>query len=531
MNVVSQPYPQDYISETLRKSAWGNESLGLYPHEGIHSDWEKIIRNVAGQFGSQQREELVGILNSQLGEGGSASQRENLHRLKQENTFFVVTGQQIHLGLGPMYVIYKIASAIILCNDLNHRFSDKHFIPLFWMATEDHDVAEINHVDLFGDRFTCDIEWKTGVGGIPTQDLGGLWDWMRQKFQRDPAALERTENLAKLYQSENQTLSKATAQWVSELFADFGLLVLDPNVAALKRRAIKIFEADLFDTTVFDALAEQSAELKSHKITAPAHYRECNLFWIDAHRRERIAKGVDGFVLVDSGEKLENNAMRDILANQPERLSPNVLLRPLYQQAILPSVAYVAGPTEYIYWLQTTKVFARLGLVAPALIHRMGGVVVSASQNKKLNQMGLTPQELFLDLSDLKSMMVERLAGDSALDIVNEKIEAGVKEYLEVLYQWKSDLLSDAKKQLDTFLKVQRKTTDEAISKFLASKLSDELYNSVIGMQNDTFCLTNPQERRVFFLQYLLGDQTDWLDVVCGSKRYDSEYAFWIISP
>ena len=236
-------------------------------------------------------------------------------------------------------------------------------------------------------------------------------------------------------------------------------------------------------------------------------------------------------MLLDSGEKLENNAMRDILANQPERLSPNVLLRPMYQQAILPSVAYVAGPTEYIYWLQTTKVFARLGLVAPALIHRMGGVVVSASQNKKLNQMGLTPQELFLDLSDLKSMMVERLAGDSALDIVNEKIEAGVKEYLEVLYQWKSDLLSDAKKQLDTFLKVQRKTTDEAISKFLASKLSNELWNSVIGMQNDMFCLTNPQERRVFFLQYLLGNQTDWLDVVCGSKRYDSEYAFWIISP
>ena len=530
MNVVSQPYPQDYISETLRKSAWGNESLGLYPHEGIHSEWQAIISDVAGHFGVEQREELVGILNSQLGEGGSASQRENLDRLKQINTFVVVTGQQIHLGLGPMYVIYKIASAIVLCNDLNHRFSDKHFVPLFWMATEDHDVAEINHVDLFGDRFTCDIDWKTGVGGIPTQDLDGLWDWMRQKFQRDPAALERIENLARLYQSENQTLSTATAQWVSELFADFGLLVLDPNVAALKRRAIKIFEADLFDTSIFDAFAEQSAELKSHKITAPAHYRECNSFWIDAHRRERIAKDVDGFVLVDSGEKLDNNAMRDILANQPERISPNVLLRPLYQQAILPSVAYVAGPTEYIYWLQTTKAFAQLGLVAPALIHRMGGVVVSASQNKKLIQMGLTPQELFLDLSDLKSMLVERLAGNSALDIVNDKIEAGVKEYLEVLYQWKSDLLGDTKKQLDALLKVQRKTTDEAISKFLASKLSDEIWNSIIGMQNDTFSRMDPQERRVHFLQYVLSNQSGWLNDVCKIQTYESESAFWIVN-
>jgi bacillithiol biosynthesis cysteine-adding enzyme BshC len=529
VNVVGQPYPKDHISETLRKSAWGREPLGLYPHEGIHSDWQAIISDVAHHFGAEQREELVGILNSQLGEGGSASQRENLDRLKQENTFVVVTGQQIHLGLGPMYVIYKIASAIVLCNDLNHRFSDKHFVPLFWMATEDHDVAEINHVDLFGDRYTCDIDWKTGVGGIPTQDLGGLWDWMRQKFQRDPAALERIENLARLYQSENQTLSKATAQWVSELFADFGLLVLDPNVAALKRRAIKIFEADLFDTSIFDAFAEQSGELKSHKISAPAHYRECNLFWIDAHRRERIAKDVDGFVLVDSGEKLDNNAMRDVLANQPERLSPNVLLRPLYQQAILPSVAYVAGPTEYIYWLQTSKAFAHLKTPTPALIHRMGGVVVSASQNKKLNQMGLTPQELFLDLSDLKSMLVERLSGNSALNIVNDKLESGMQEYLQILYQWKSDLLGDTKKQLDAFLKVQRKTTDEAISKFLASKLSDELWNSVIGMQNDTFCLTNPQERRLFFLQYLLSGQYHWLTDICIGQTYDSESAFWII--
>ena len=86
MNVVGQPYPKDHISETLRKSAWGREPLGLYPHEGIHSDWQAIISDVAHHFGAEQREELVGILNSQLGEGGSASQRENLQRLKQENT-------------------------------------------------------------------------------------------------------------------------------------------------------------------------------------------------------------------------------------------------------------------------------------------------------------------------------------------------------------------------------------------------------------------------------------------------------------
>jgi hypothetical protein len=160
----------------------------------------------------------------------------------------------------------------------------------------------------------------------------------------------------------------------------------------------------------------------------------------------------------------------------------------------------------------------------------MGGVVVSASQNKKLNQMGLTPQELFLDVSDLKSMLVERLAGNSVLDFVNDKIESGMQEYLQILYQWKSDLLVDAKKQSEAFLKVHRKTTDEAISRYLASKLSNDAWNSVIGMQNDTFSVTKPQERRIFFLQYLLGNQAAWLADICEGDIYDSESAFWIIN-
>ena len=143
MNVLTHSYPKDYISETLRKSAWSSDPLGLYPHEGIHSNWESITSSVSSQFGEEQRAELVEIILSQMGEAVSASQRENLESLKKDNTFLAVTGQQIHLGLGPMYVIYKIASAIVLCNDLKRKFTDKNFVPLFWMATEDHDVAEI----------------------------------------------------------------------------------------------------------------------------------------------------------------------------------------------------------------------------------------------------------------------------------------------------------------------------------------------------------------------------------------------------
>ncbi len=530
MNVVSQSYPNNFISSTLRNSAWDGKPLGLYPFEGIHSDWQAVIEKVSNNFGSEQRQELADIILSQLANDGSTSQLENINRIKQENAFLVVTGQQIHLGLGPIYVIYKIASAIILCNDLNDRYPEKQFIPLFWMATEDHDVAEINHIDLFGDRFTYDIDWKTGVGTLPTYEMAALWDWMKLKFQRFPQALQRMEELKEIYQAKNQTLSTATAKWVSELFAAFGLLVLDPNVAALKNRAQRIFMSDLFDDVLHTKFTAQSRLLKNENIAVTAHARECNLFWMDAHRRERIAKVEDGFVLVDSGEKLDCIAMRQALEKQPERFSPNVLLRPLYQQAILPAIAYIAGPTEYLYWLQTTQAFVQLNLPEPALIHRMGGVIVTDNQNKKLARLGLSSKDMFLDIRALKMSLMQRLTDNNELELLQQNIDNGIADYLQVLYNWKSELLIDAKKQADVFLKARRKITDAAISDYLNAQFSDSGWNTVLAIQEDTFSVGFPQERKDFFLQYFLNGQTDWLHVLCNQRKYDGNSAFWFIT-
>lgn len=530
MTVSAQSYPQGFISETLRKSAWSPQDLGLYLNEGVSSDWNQIMQSVAAQFSEDQRLELISVLQSQMGENLSQSQKSNLRRLQENSTYFVVTGQQIHLGLGPMYVIYKICSAIVLCNDLNQRYTDNHFVPLFWMATEDHDVEEINHVDLFGQRFTCDIQWKTGVGTLPTQGFDELWHWMRQKFERNEDALERLEHCMAFYHGEGRNLSMATAHWVSEFFADFGLLILDPSEARLKKRAKSIFAKDLFENTFLEAFSAQSDILKLHDIEPPAHFRACNVFWMDADRRERVVKQGNDFGLVDSNRKITRAEMQTILEAEPERISPNVLLRPLYQQAILPAVAYVAGPTEYLYWLQTTQAFVKSGIAPPALIHRMGGIVINATQQKKLNQIDVKPHELFNDASDLRTMLVQRLSGDNALQSAQAKIEEGIKEYLEVLYQWKNGSLVDVKKQSESFLKSQRKSTDEAINQYLSSKFSEASWNSITHLQNDTFSLKNPQERRLNFIQYYLEGKTQWLSEICHFSAYSPEQAFWYIT-
>ena len=126
-------------------------------------------------------------------------------------------------------------------------------------------------------------------------------------------------------------------------------------------------------------------------------------------------------------------------------------------------------------------------------------------------------------------MLVQRISGDNALEIAQGKIELGIKEYLEVLYQWKSDSLVDLKKQSEIFVKSQRKATDEAISKYLATKLSEDAWKTVGVLQNDTFSINNPQERRLNFIQLYLGGQIDWLSAICKGELYDSQSAFWCI--
>jgi uncharacterized protein YllA (UPF0747 family) len=271
-------YPKNYISETLRNSAWRNNPLGLYPHEGIQSDWAQIMHALERGFSVEQRKTLHQVLHRQHLGIAQVEQQVNIDRLLNQNAFVVTTGQQIHLGLGPMYVVYKIISTIVLCNQLETQFPDKHFVPMFWMATEDHDFSEINHVDIFKERFTWSKDSEGGVGELVTDDLHDMFEWLAQKFQRNSDALLRIDQLRKIYLSPNQTLAKATAQWVSDLFGAFGLLVIDPNETALKQVAKGLFEQDLFEDSLFEAFKDQAGIMRENGIEPPALARECNVF-------------------------------------------------------------------------------------------------------------------------------------------------------------------------------------------------------------------------------------------------------------
>ena len=486
--------------------------------------------SLRAQFTQLQRDELQQVFIDQHRGFAHSCQLTNIDCLNKPNAFVVATGQQIHLGMGPMYVIYKIASAIVLCNDLRQKYPQDYFVPVFWMATEDHDVAEINYMDIFKERFSWDLPWNTGVGEMPTTELSEVFDGIKSKFERNSAAMQRLSHIFNIYNKPNQILSKATAEWVSELFGEFGLLVLDPSDVRLKKQASDVIRHDLMGTELYESFQHQIGEMKQQGVAAAAHVRECNVFWMDHTRRSRIVKTNEGFETSDGDLTWSKDEMKLILSEDTiKNISPNVLLRPLIQQAMLPCVAYVAGPTEYMYWLETTKAFKIVGKVAPALIHRKGGVVVSESQLKKLSKLGIETNDAFLNEGSLKLMLLKKQSGNNELREHAKIAESALQEYLKVLYNWKSEHLSDSKKQIDLFLKWQNKVSDQATDEHLISLFSESSWNGAMGIIEEVFSVKSPQERKVFFLQYFLSDGSEWLRSICKGRNYDSETAFWLI--
>jgi uncharacterized protein YllA (UPF0747 family) len=269
--------------------------------------------------------------------------------------------------------------------------------------------------------------------------------------------------------------------------------------------------------------------MREKGIEPPALARECNVFWM-GEKRQRIVKTPQGFETVDGELKWSADEMQAVLNSDAiAHLSANVLLRPLYQQAILPCLAYVAGPTEYIYWLQTAKAFEIGGQNIPALIHRKGGVLLNASQGKKMDKLDLTPNDLFLDESSLKDALLRKTTGENDLAMHAQAIEESMAAYLRVLYEWKSVELPEAKKQADAYLKGQKKLVNAAVNQHLERLFEEPGWNGIRTVLLDAFNVKSPQERKLFFIQSFLDDGAEWLFALCKESAYDEFSSFWVI--
>lgn len=375
----------------------GKESLrSFYAHLPNLESFGDAIQ--AKQFSLSQRQILVEVLENQYASlSVSPAVRRHLTALRQEKTYTVTTGHQLNLFTGPLYFIYKLISTINLAERLQERYPDCHFVPVYWMASEDHDAAEINYFKLDGTTYRWETDQSGAVGDF---ELDASFQTFLKGLGFAPPVFQEAY-------SKSTTLAEAVRTYVHALFGEKGLVVLDANDSRLKREFVKVMAADLFDHTPFAAAKSSTQALEQLGYASQIYPRPINLFYLVKGMRERIEQDGEEFVVVNSKLRFSAEALKDLLHKHPERFSPNVVLRPVYQEMILPNLGYLGGPAEVVYWLQLKGVFDLFSLSFPVLLPRNFAVLLSKPIQKKIAQLQWAPEQLFQKFADWKKAYVQ----------------------------------------------------------------------------------------------------------------------------
>jgi len=511
-------FPPGYLPNWLEDSAWNSKATGLYPHEGSSTQWEDVLKQLK-DFSPDYRAILVSVIEQQSQGALSEIQAQSLQLLAQNNTFTVTTGQQIHFDLGPSYVFYKIVSAISLAQELAQKFPDSNFVPVFWMATEDHDFKEISQSVVFNNTYVWEAESYEGAGPVGRKSVIGLkpWlDWITSFFNNNSKSTAEIEIVTQIFTKPNQTLAAAIQQWVLWIFRDTSLLVLNPDEGRLKRAMIPTFIKEITPNGgIYSSVELQNLELKQQSLSPEAHVRECNLFYMNSELRERLEASKEHAIGMISGKKWTTAEIITEIEHYPERFSPNVLLRPIYQQTILPNIAYIAGPSEYKYWLQLPKALSTQKVAIPALILRKSGVFLSKSNEKKLNKWGFSLWDLFtLNEDEIRSKIFDKVDADYTMAPSLNILEEQLQVINSTLYRWNSADLKNIKLQGEQLLKALKSIEKVEQEKAVNNLLSKAEWSALNQLKQSTANPKAPQERQHRWIQELLNDPNSFYQYI-----------------
>jgi bacillithiol biosynthesis cysteine-adding enzyme BshC len=372
--------------------------------------------------GAPDRATLTDVLRDQNRTfGGSDATNRNIDLLSRDTTYAVVTGQQVGIAGGPLYTVYKTLTAIRLAEKLKETHPELNFVPVFWLEGEDHDLEEMNYVGLLNQEH-APVRVTYWPKGKPTQKNVLPVGEMLIDEHIDPfiAELERTlpnsefkkqllEALRAAY-APGTTFNRAFASWMNHLFPSAGIVFLSANDARVKRQVAGIFRREIEQfPAVSQLIIQRSAELE-HDYHAQIKTRAMNLFLYHKGGRYLIEPREHDFSLRGTRHFLSKEELLSIADNQPELLSPNVALRPICQDTILPTVAYVAGPSEIAYFAQLEPVYRHFGLAMPAIYPRMSATVVEERVSRTLEKFEIPINELFAPPAKVQRKVIDQIS-------------------------------------------------------------------------------------------------------------------------
>lgn len=332
--------------------------------------------------------------------------KANIDLLLDENTFTVCTAHQPAIFTGNLFFVYKIIHAIRLAEHLANRFPGKNFVPVFYMGCEDADLDELGNIFLNGDKITWTTDQTGAIGRMKTKGLDKLINRIEGELGVLPHGKELIAIVRDSYLN-SPDIQTATFRLLHHLFSDYGLIVLIPDNANLKRKMISVFEDELFNHHS-SLIVEKTIDELSKKFKVQAQPREINLFYLRDNIRERIERAGGEWKVVNTNITFDAASLRKELNEYPERFSPNVILRGLLQETVLPNVAFIGGGGELAYWLELKGVFEHYKVPYPVLIVRNSFLVLEDKWKAKMDKLGITVTDVFKDERELMNEFVKR---------------------------------------------------------------------------------------------------------------------------
>ena len=403
----------------------------FYGHRPDFNGFSEILKN---KKVIANREVLVEVLQKQYGDGVPLNSlpllSQNIQLLKSNNTYTVTTGHQLNIFAGPLYFIYKIVTAIKLAQQLKVAHPDKNFIPVYWMASEDHDFAEINYTNIGGKKVHWWYEASGATGRINPETMRQAINQYKGVLGIANHATELGEIIEKAY-TRFEKLADATRYLVNALFGQYGLVVMDADDHQFKSQFAQIMEQDILGQHSFNNIIKTNEALTKLGVHIQVNPREINFFYLLEGLRERIVFEEGLYKVLNTEISFTEAALKEEIRQFPERFSPNVVMRPLYQECILPNIAYIGGGAEVVYWLELKSNFDYYKVDFPILILRNSALVINRATASKINKMELKPVDLFLDADAIKNNWIKKhsnhtlnLAGEwRELNAIFEKVK------------------------------------------------------------------------------------------------------------
>jgi len=501
----------DKISQfSTRDKAYVQEVEALRPFYKYPVSIENFDQVIQAKKGFQHREVLVDIFEKQYKDVITTQKvHDNISSLKSENTFTVITGHQPALATGPLYFIYKIISTINLTEQLAEHYPDYHFVPVFWMGSEDHDFEEINHFNLFGKTFTWENDEKGAVGKMSTKNIVPVLEDLKN-------TLGDSENAQKVYDlmhrayAQNDTLDEATFYLANELFKEYGLLVFITSSPEAKRLFTDFILKEIIERSSYSIVNQTIDYLTENGFKGQASPREINFFYMREGLRERIVREGEAYKVLNTDYVFSEKEITQEVREHPERFSPNVIMRPMYQEVLFPNLAYIGGGGELAYWLERKAQFEHFGVPFPMLIRRSSVMWIDAGQSKKMSQLGLSVEDIFVEEDALITHFVQQNTKQE-LDLSEAKTQ------LKTLY----DTILAKAKNIDNSLEKSvlgeqtkaLKSLDQLEQKLLrAEKRQHETATSRIrGIKSKLFPNRGLQERKDNFIAFYLKYGDDFI--------------------